>query len=532
MKKRVSFSLLVVSVAFSGILSTGSIIQAKGKEKEPQMLMSEEYETPTFIGEKWEAPKGLNKKEIVFAYLEEKKDLFKLDGDVKDKFKIIEQESDKKTDTYHFRLVETYEGIPVYGSDQTIALDDDENVMAFFGQVIPDLEDKKIPKKAKLKEKDAIEIVEKDLKKKVGKIKEYAMKPKAELYVYPRKNKFYLAYEVKASFASPEPGYWHYFIDATNGKVIDKFNVIKEATGSGTGVFGDTKTFETTSSGGTYVLKGTSRGNGIETYDAKNQPYYSSRLPGSTISSTNNYFTDGSAVDAHKYAEEVYDYFKNTHGRNSYDNNGAKIISSVHVGSNWANAAWIGTQMVYGDGGSSFYPLAGGLDVVAHELAHAVTERTANLTYRNESGALNESMSDIFGAMVDRDDWLMGEDVVRSGDALRSLSDPTDFGDPDHYSKRYTGTADNGGVHTNSSINNKAAYLIAQGGTHYGIKVNGVGREATEKIYYRALTRYLTSSSNFAAMRQAAIQAATDLYGASSAEVTAVKNAYSAIGVN
>lgn len=150
--------------------------------------------------------------------------------------------------------------------------------------------------------------------------------------------------------------------------------------------------------------------------------------------------------------------------------------------------------MMYGDGdGTTFIPLSAGLDVIGHELTHAVTEHTANLVYKNESGALNESLSDIMGVMVEKKSWDLGADIYtpgKPGDALRSLKDPASIpnplkpgeGYPDHYNKRYTGTADNGGVHINSSINNKAAYLVSEGGEHYGVKVTGVGREATEKF--------------------------------------------------
>lgn len=536
------FSVLSVSLAAGSIAAGGLTATAKERSKNPEILYSQQYDTPTYIGEKWKAPKGIKKKrDVVFAYLEDKSKLFKMKGDVKDQFKILEEKEDKETDSVHFRLVETYKGIPVYGSDQAIALDDDNNVTSFFGQVIPDLNDKKIPSKAKISKTEAVKKVKKDLEKKIGDI-EYDQDPNAELYVYPHKNKFYLAYLVKASFAKPEAGYWHYFVDATSGKIIEKFNAAHEATGSGKGVLGDTKSFETYYYGGTYYLYGTSRGGGIQTYDGQGRNYNDFGLPGRWVTSTDNYFRDPAAVDAHAYAERVYDYYKNTHARNSYDNRGAAIKSSVHVTFDGSknNAAWIGTQMVYGDGdGTNYRPFSAALDVVGHELQHAVTEKEANLVYSYESGAINESLSDIFGAMVDRDDWLMGEDLSYTGKPMRSLSDPASIpnplnpsqGYPDHYSKRYTGSADNGGVHINSSINNKAAYLIAQGGTHYGVTVTGIGKDKMEKIYYRALDLYLTSSSNFSSMRQAAIRAATDLYGAGSTAVTAVTKAYDAVGI-
>ena len=167
-------------------------------------------------------------------------------------------------------------------------------------------------------------------------------------------------------------------------------------------------------------------------------------------------------------------YYKATFNRNSINDAGAPLKSTVHYGSRYNNAFWNGSQMVYGDGdGVTFTSLSGGIDVIGHELTHAVTEYSSDLIYQNESGALNEAISDVFGTLVEfydnrNPDWEIGEDIYtpgKAGDALRSMSDPTKYGDPDHYSKRYTGTSDNGGVHTNSGIINKQAYLLANGGT-------------------------------------------------------------------
>jgi thermolysin len=250
---------------------------------------------------------------------------------------------------------------------------------------------------------------------------------------------------------------------------------------------------------------------------------------------------DRAAVDAHYYAGLTYDYYKNTFNRNSYDNKGAALNSTVHYGRSYNNAFWNGAQMVYGDGdGTTFIPLSGSLDVVAHELTHAVTDFSSDLVYQYESGALNEAISDIFGTLAEyydnnNPDFEIGEDIytpAKSGDALRSMSDPTKYGDPDHYSKRYTGTSDNGGVHINSGIINKASFLLSQGGTHYGVTVSGVGTSKMGAIFYRANTVYFTSSTNFSQAKAGAVQAAKDLYGSTSPEVTSVVNAFNAVGIN
>ncbi|MED5078183.1 M4 family metallopeptidase, partial [Geobacillus stearothermophilus] len=311
--------------------------------------------------------------------------------------------------------------------------------------------------------------------------------------------------------------------------------------GVGRGVLGDQKYINTTYSSyyGYYYLQDNTRGSGIFTYDGRNRTV----LPGSLWTDGDNQFFasyDAVAVDAHYYAGVVYDYYKNVHGRLSYDGSNAAIRSTVHYGRGYNNAFWNGSQMVYGDGdGQTFLPFSGGIDVVGHELTHAVTDYTAGLVYQNESGAINEAMSDIFGTLVEfyanrNPDWEIGEDIYTpgiAGDALRSMSDPAKYGDPDHYSKRYTGTQDNGGVHTNSGIINKAAYLLSQGGVHYGVSVTGIGRDKMGKIFYWALVYYLTPTSNFSQLRAACVQAAADLYGSTSQEVNSVKQAFNAVGV-
>jgi bacillolysin/thermolysin len=299
------------------------------------------------------------------------------------------------------------------------------------------------------------------------------------------------------------------------------------ADGTGVGVLGDTKTINTYYSSGTYYLYDITKPmtGVIETRSAGN----TSRLPGNYSVDADNNFNATSQradVDAHYYAGVVYDYYKNTFNRNSFDNNGATLRSTVHYGRNYNNAFWNGSQMVYGDGdGTTFRSLSGALDVVAHELTHAVTERTAGLQYQYQSGALNESISDTFGVFLDKGDYLVGEDVYtpnKAGDALRSLSNPELYGQPSTMSGYVNTTSDNGGVHTNSGIPNKAAYLT----------ISSLGTAVAEKIYYRALTVYLTPTSNFSGARAALLAAAADLYGSGSTQYNAVKSAWTQVGVN
>jgi Zn-dependent metalloprotease len=247
-----------------------------------------------------------------------------------------------------------------------------------------------------------------------------------------------------------------------------------------------------------------------KTYDANN----TTTLPGTLRRSEGTGPVGDQDVDnAHDFAGATYDYYANTHGRDSYDNAGATLISTANYGANYQNAFWDGQQMVYGDGFAVN-------DVAAHELTHAVTERTAGLEYRWQSGALNESFSDIFGAMVDRDDWVMGEDLPIG--AIRDLSDPTRFGDPGHTSQWVKTCDDNQGVHTNSGIPNKAYYNVA----------TAIGKEKAERIFYRTLVTYLQSTSGLEDARAAALQSAEDLYGAGSTEFQGVQNGFDAVGLD
>jgi neutral peptidase B len=522
----------MLTSGFAVVVSLG-IFASPALADDTNMQINDTYNTPSYIMENWEAPSQLTKEQIVKAYFEANSGEFQLSQDQNTTFEIENQSTDAETGQHHFRVNQEYKGIPVYGADQTVTLDENNNVVSYFGQVIPNLDVEKISTDAKVSEEKAISIFKDQLQNRIGEIQQFDGDIEIAPYIYEYKDDFYFTYLVTGSTTYPEVGFWHYFIDATNGEVVDHFNATNNVTAFGTGVFGERRMFEAQEYDGMYRLFDETRGDGVVTYDADTGVNLD-------VLSINKMFTDGAAVDAHRNAQMTYDYFMDTFGRNSVDDNGQILISAVHVGNNWNNASWNGRQMSYGDGdGQRFHPLSAALDVAAHEMSHGVIQHTANLIYRNESGALNESYADIFGAMVDRDDWLMGETIMADGTAaLRSLEDPASLIEsrtqapyPDHWDLRYTGNLDNGGVHINSSINNKAAYLVAEGGEHYGVEVEGVGREATEHIYYRALDVYLTASSDFSMMRQAAVQAATDLFGSTSAEVEAVEAAYDAVGV-
>jgi len=252
---------------------------------------------------------------------------------------------------------------------------------------------------------------------------------------------------------------------------------------------------------------------------------------------TNNSWTSKTAVSAHFNASVAYEYYRTVHNRNSISGTGGNVTSIINVtekgGAAMDNAYWNGEMMFYGNGQSAFTPLAGALDVAGHEMTHGVVQNTANLEYDGQSGAINESMADIFGSLMDRDDWQIGEDVTKKSyipsGALRDLSDPhngrTSLSQsgyqPKIMTEYYTGTQDNNGVHINSGIPNYAYFLIA----------NSITKDKAEKIYYRALSVYLTSQSQFIDLRKAIIKSAEDLFGNGSTEANAGVTAFNTVGI-
>ncbi len=275
----------------------------------------------------------------------------------------------------------------------------------------------------------------------------------------------------------------------------------------------------------------------IWTIDANNTaPQNSDFNIGHVSSNTNNWGGSPEAVSAQFNAGEAYEYFKGIHQREGISGSGDNIVSIVNVsgenGASMGNAFWNGFAIFYGNGDSAFFPLGRGLDVAGHEMSHGVIQNTANLKYQGESGALNESFADVFGAMIDDEDWTIGEDVVKTSafpsGALRDLEDPhngaatNDFGrgwQPKHINEKFTGSQDNGGVHINSGIPNHVFYRVA----------TQIGNAKAEKIFYRALTVYLTKSSNFVDFRNAILSSSLDLYGQT--EEQAVSSALAAVGL-
>jgi Zn-dependent metalloprotease len=377
------------------------------------------------------------------------------------------------------------------------------------------------------------------------------------------------------------------FIDANTGGVVLEYNDLKTqaaAVGTGTGVLGDTKKVSASSLSGRFVADDSLRPPTLITYDMQgNRLRVDAYLDGfyqpttsDLASDSDNIWTDAANVDAHVQVGWTYDYYFKRFGRRGLDGNDAPIFAISHpvrradvptlpasAAIYVINAFWCSGcgptgrgAMVFGEGlppgfvltatGQFVDFLAGALDIVAHELTHGLTDYSSNLVPRNEPGALNESFSDMMGTGVEffyqtpgsglgQADYLIGEDAFRPG-GIRSMSNPGAFGDPDHYSRRFTGPQDDGGVHFNAGIPNQAFYLAIEGGTNRtsGLSVQGVGggnRDQIEKVFFRAFVFMLPSDATFSTARAATIQAARDLFGSGSAAERAVTQAWTAVGV-
>ncbi|MGJ3545534.1 neutral metalloprotease NprE [Bacillus subtilis] len=450
-------------------------------------------------------------------------------GDPSKRLKLVESTTDA-LGYKHFRYAPVVNGVPIKDSQVIVHVDKSDNVYAVNGE-LHNQSAAKTDNSQKVSSEKALALAFKAIGKSPDAVSNGAAKNsnKAELKAIETKDGSYrLAYDVTIRYVEPEPANWEVLVDAETGSILKQQNKVEHAaaTGSGTTLKGATVPLNISYEGGKYVLRDLSKPTGTQiiTYDLQNRQ---SRLPGTLVSSTTKTFTSSSqraAVDAHYNLGKVYDYFYSNFKRNSYDNRGSKIVSSVHYGTQYNNAAWTGDQMIYGDGDGSFFsPLSGSLDVTAHEMTHGVTQETANLIYENQPGALNESFSDVFGYFNDTEDWDIGEDITVSQPALRSLSNPTKYNQPDNYANYRnlpnTDEGDYGGVHTNSGIPNKAAYNT----------ITKLGVSKSQQIYYRALTTYLTPSSTFKDAKAALIQSARDLYG--STDAAKVEAAWNAVGL-
>jgi len=415
------------------------------------------------------------------------------------------------------RFQQVYQGVPVMGGELIVQLDASKNVLSANGEVLPDLAVDLVPTiDAEAARQTALAKVAKDYGLSVADLST----TEPELWIYnpillggPGLRFNSLVWRMDVEPREPLPIRELVLIDAHLGAVALHFNQIDTAKNR-------------------------------QTYDANN----GTTLPGTLVCDESNPTCSGGdahEVAAHVYAGDTYDFYSIEHGRDSINNAGMTIISTVHYGVNYANAFWNGSQMVYGD--YYGFPLAD--DVVGHELTHGVTQYESGLFYYYQSGAINESFSDIWGEFVDQEyatgndagdtRWDIGEDVSGLG-ALRNMQDPTLHGDPDKMSSTnyYCAQAepsvpygDNGGVHTNSGVSNKAAYLMTDGGTFNFITVTGLGYEKVADLYYEVQTNLFTSASDYADLYDGLIQACNNL-GYIAADCQAVQNAVDATEMN
>ncbi len=373
---------------------------------------------------------------------------------------------------------------------------------------------------------------------------------RAELVVYARDGASVLAYEVvlRDDHATP-PFEEHAFVSAQDGTLLDHWDAVESLTGKGKGFYSASIELSTKKKGLGAVLVDTNRGD-LETLDAMNG---SGALDKSVYSASGTFGTGALssrasiAADVHYAMQQTWDYFADAHGRDGIDGAGQGLFARAHYGKTLVNAFYdpLCECINLGDGdpylpGGAIGPLAS-LDVVAHEVTHAVTAASCGLYPSGESGALNEGTSDIFGSMVERRannakdafDWLVGE-RVRPPFGLRSMPNP----ESDGLSKGcWSATVKGLDPHFSSGIANHFFYLLSEGTTaathtcNTKVSFTGVGADKAAAIWYRALTVYLTSDAKFADARQATIQAATDLYGAKSTAVARVTSAWKAVKV-
>jgi bacillolysin len=435
----------------------------------------------------------------------------------------------------HFRYQQKVAGIPVWGREALVHVDADDAVYLYQGHTVKSSA-QTTGQAAQVDAAEAFLAAQAHL----GETAVASADNPDRLVYYPESEEaLVLCYQVGVESGLADR--WWYFIDAASGEVVHRISRVAETveSASGTDLLNASQSFTAWLQGSTYYLVDPTIPLDDPPYDPVNNMPAKGNL---YVLDANNgdgenlyYITSNSAssgwdaagVSVIHHIEQDYNYYKNTFGRNGIDDANKNYQAVVHLGQDYANAFWNGTFIVFGDGDNqTFSNLAASLDITAHEIQHGVTEFTAGLIYENQSGALNEAYSDIFACMVDRDDWTVGEDVTLvSPGFLRDLAHPerglTPLPTKMSEYQNLPVDEDYGGVHINMSIPSRAAYLIAEGLTTEGLGT-AIGRDKTEQIFYRALTTYLTASSNFADGRSATLQAAEDLYGAGSAEVTAV----------
>ncbi|MER5825616.1 M4 family metallopeptidase [Streptomyces mirabilis] len=467
------------------------------------------------------------------------------------KEKLVARDVIKDADgTVHTRYERTYAGLPVLGGDLVVDTTKAGKTERVIKATRATLEVASLTPAiaASTAEKQALSVAKADGSKKTD-----ADRAPRKV-IWAANGTPTLAYETVVGGLQDDgtPNQLHVITDAATGKKLYEYQGIE--TGIGNTQYSGQVTLTTTQSGSNYTLTDGARG-GHKTYNLNRGTSGTGTLFSQTSDTWGNGTTSNAATagaDAHYGAAETWDFYKNTFGRSGIKNNGVGAYSRVHYGNAYINAFWDDTCfcMTYGDGAGNADPLTA-LDVAGHEMSHGVTANTAGLNYSGESGGLNEATSDIFGTGVefyannasDPGDYLIGEKININGDGtpLRYMDKPSkDGGSADNWSSSVGGLD----VHYSSGVANHFFYLLSEGsgakvinGVSYnsptadGLPVTGIGRDKALQIWYRALTTKFTSTTNYAAARTGTLAATGELYGTTSAEYTAVQNAWAAVKV-
>lgn len=477
------------------------------------------------------------------ALIKSNQDLFKIKDPVNE-FKLMSRSTDP-TGNIHLRFSQYVNDVEVWGKEINFHYKSDGSLYSINAAYIPTPE---IQYNEKIDSITAITIATNSLQKGSQSViipenfrsLLHYNGPEAVKCIWndPSTSKLHVSWQVKMRPNIQEN--WVVFIDITSGDILWKYNQTPNqgpVTANVTDANGKQQVIQVYNHSEAYYMIDASRSIWIPNQtNIINAPKgalwtvnYNSLISSSAlynnIISLDNTWNDSIAVSAHNNAGITYQYFYDKFNRRSFDDSGSSIMSIVHWpdgnGKPYDNAFWNGSFVAYGDG-SIFRPLAAGLDVVAHEITHGVIQYTVNLDYQFQSGALNESLADIFASMVDRDDYLIGEDISYNH-PLRDMEHPENCGQPSHMRNFIQCSIydDNGGVHYNSGIPNNACFRIA----------NEIGKEKTERLFYRILSAgYLNRQSEFVDLRLAALQATKDLFN-SGIELSVVARAFDSVGI-
>ncbi|ABC27721.1 Zinc metalloprotease (elastase) [Hahella chejuensis KCTC 2396] len=444
----------------------------------------------------------------------------------------LELKTSKRDDegNVYYKFTQEYNGVPVHGRETVVQASSKDEISLVAGEFEPGIQlDVNPGLNGQVAFNKAVDSMRDTLR---GEPR-FREDPSLQIYVSEADGPV-LTWRSVVEYITTDEGYRvdEIFVDANSGKIVDKLPRFYSA------------------------LSRSVHSIDRQCFDPN---WGSNILPGREVSPN----ADEHAKAAYDNSGYTYWFYDNMFNRDSYDGRGKKMVSTVHAmfttpngGCSGDNAYFNGEQMIYGEGGSMLQNPAGALDIVAHELTHGVTFSESNLTYRNESGAINEALSDIFGAGAEtyvmsggsanskpsgglkpqRSNWTLGEKASPNGSMMRDMSDPVADGQSrDSYDSRYTGTQDNGGVHLNSGIMNLAFYLLSEGGVHPRGKttnrVTGIGMEKALEIYYHANTNLFTASTNFASARTRLAQSAETLYGECSQEWHSIHESFDAVKV-